>query len=47
LLIAAENGEGRLDVTGFDGIVELVAVLLEFGDVAGVEIASAAVDGVE
>ncbi len=47
LLVAAEDHERRLDVAGLDGIVEFVAVALELGDVAGVEIAAAAVDGVQ
>ena len=47
LLEAAEDHEGRLDVARLDGIVELVAVLLELRDVARIEIAAAAVDGIE
>ncbi len=47
LLIAAEDHECRLDVAGLDGIVELVAIALELRNIAGVEIAPAAVDGIE
>ena len=47
LLKAAEDHECRLHVARLDGVVELVAVLLELRDVARVEIAAAAVDGVE
>ena len=47
LLVAAENDEGGFHVAGLDGVVEFVAVLFEFGDVARVEIAAAAVDGIE
>ena len=47
LLIAAEDHERGLDIAGLDGIVELVAIALEFCDVAGVEITARAVDGIE
>src|SRR6201999_622888 len=44
---AAEDHESRLDVAGLDRIVELIAVLFEFSDVAGEEITACAIDGVE
>ncbi len=47
LLEAAEDHEGRLHVARLDRVVELVAIFLEFGDVARIKIAAAAVDGVE
>ncbi len=47
LLVAAEDHESRFDIAGLDGIVEFVAIALELGDVAGVEVASGAVDRVE
>src|SRR6202020_1577763 len=47
LLVPAEDDESRFDVAGLDGVIEFVAILFEFRDVAGVEVATAAIDGVQ
>jgi hypothetical protein len=39
-LEAVEHREHRLELTGDDGIVQLVTVVLELGDVAGEEVAA-------
>ena len=43
LLEAGEDREGGIDIAGADRFAELVAVLLQLGDVAGQEVAAAAV----
>ena len=47
MLVATEDHERRFHVARFDGVVELVAIFLEFGDVAGVKVAASAVDRIE
>ncbi len=47
LLEAVEDGEGGVELAGRDRVVELVAVLLELGDVAREEIAARAVERLE
>ena len=44
LLEAVEDREHRLELPGDDGVVQLIAEVLELGDVAGEEVAAPAVE---